>query len=88
MKPRLLYKITDADSVTADCCSDIFHNGTDSDARQIYRGARNTLYDVAAKNGRHLCVKHFRKTKFPNSYIYDPPSQQGTPLIRACRQTP
>ncbi|RXE70017.1 hypothetical protein ED352_12255 [Muribaculaceae bacterium Isolate-002 (NCI)] len=70
MKPRLLYKITDADSVTADCCSDIFHNGTDSDARQIYRGARNTLYDVAAKNGRHLCVKHFRKTKFPNSYIY------------------
>ncbi len=70
MKPRLLYKITDADSDTADCCSDIFRNGTDSDARQIYRGARNTLYDVTAKNGRHLCVKHFRKAKFPNSYIY------------------
>ncbi|MDE6755978.1 MAG: lipopolysaccharide kinase InaA family protein [Muribaculaceae bacterium] len=70
MKPRLLYKITDTDSDTADCCSDIFRNGTDSDARQIYRGARNTLYDVTAKNGRHLCVKHFRKAKFPNSYIY------------------
>ncbi|MDE6199305.1 MAG: lipopolysaccharide kinase InaA family protein [Muribaculaceae bacterium] len=70
MKPRLLYDIASDDISTRTACTEIFNSGTDSDARQIYRGARNTLYDVAARNGRHLCVKHFRKAKFPNSYIY------------------
>lgn len=70
MKSRLLYKIDTDDNILAETCDNIFRNGTDSDARQIYRGARNTLYDVTATCGRHLCVKHFRKAKFPNSYIY------------------
>lgn len=70
MKPRLLYKIDSTDDATASKCAGIFRDGTDSDARQIYRGARNTLYDVADSEGHHLCVKHFRKAKFPNSYIY------------------
>lgn len=70
MKPRLLYKIDSTDDATASKCAGIFRDGTDSDARQIYRGARNTLYDVADSRGHHLCVKHFRKAKFPNSYIY------------------
>lgn len=70
MKPRLLYKIDSTDDATASKCAGIFRDGTDSDARRIYRGARNTLYDVADSEGHHLCVKHFRKAKFPNSYIY------------------
>lgn len=70
MNSRLLYDINTDDACTAEACTEIFNTGTDSDARQIYRGARNTLYDVAVENGRHLCVKHFRKAKFPNSYIY------------------
>ena len=70
MNSRLIYKIDTPDKAAADACLNIFRNGTDHTARQIYRGARNTLYDVANSDGRHLCVKHFRKAKFPNSYIY------------------
>lgn len=70
MKSRLLYKIDSDDNTIAGTCDNIFRNSVGSDARQIYRGARNTLYDVTAPCGSHLCVKHFRKAKFPNSYIY------------------
>lgn len=66
----LLCDIATDEPDTATLCNDIFHNGVSSEARQIYRGARNTLYDIADSSGRHLCVKHFRKAKFPNSYIY------------------
>lgn len=67
---RLLNDIATDDTATAATCNEIFRNGVPDGARQIYRGARNTLYDIADGNGRHLCVKHFRKAKFPNSYIY------------------
>lgn len=72
MKSRILYTFSDATTETAtrDFCVNIFNNGVNDDARQIYRGARNTLYDVSDDTGHRLCVKHFRKAKFPNSYIY------------------
>jgi len=70
MNQRLLYHIDNCAETTASTCLSIFNDGVDSTARQIYRGARNTLYDITGTDGNHLCVKHFRKTKFPNSYIY------------------
>lgn len=48
----------------------LFYNGVPRDAVQIYRGARNTLYRLTLGDGTDVCVKHFRKAKFPNSYIY------------------
>jgi serine/threonine protein kinase len=50
--------------------NNMFCNGVDEGAKQIYRGARNTLYDFTLASGRRVCIKHFRKAKFPNSYIY------------------
>lgn len=72
MKSRLLHTFSNSttEKATRDFCLNIFNNGVGSDARQIYRGARNTLYDVTDCAGNRLCVKHFRKAKFPNSYIY------------------
>lgn len=70
MKPRLLKHIHTDDRAISMACEKIFTDGTDDSAVEIYRGARNTLYDVTDAEGNHLCVKHFRKAKFPNSYIY------------------
>lgn len=70
MTPRLLKHIITDNAATRRACDTIFTDGTDQSAIQIYRGARNTLYNVADADGNHLCVKHFRKAKFPNSYIY------------------
>lgn len=47
----------------------LVRTGIPAGSVQIYRGARNTLYDVSLA-GCRLCVKHFRRTKFPNSFIY------------------
>lgn len=47
----------------------IVREGIPKGAVQIYRGARNTLYDITV-GGSRLCVKHFRHAKFPNNYIY------------------
>lgn len=70
MTSRLLKNIATANEDIARCCQSIFENGVDGNARQIYRGARNTLYEVVTRQASRLCVKHFRKAKFPNSYIY------------------
>lgn len=66
---QLEYIATDNDA-TRCACEAIFQNGVGDKAVQIYRGARNTLYDITDGSGHRLCVKHFRKAKFPNSYIY------------------
>lgn len=70
MKPRLIYNISTDNKVITSRCSDIFRLGIGNEGRQIYRGARNTLYETTCSDGSRLCVKHFRKAKFPNSYIY------------------
>lgn len=70
MKPRIPRHITTTDEATRIACEKIITHGTDNSAIEIYRGARNTLYNVADNDNNHLCVKHFRKAKFPNSYIY------------------
>lgn len=70
MTSRLLQFIDTDDRGIAEECAEIFENGVDDKARQIYRGARNTLYEVVTRQASRLCVKHFRKAKFPNSYIY------------------
>lgn len=70
MSPRVLQHINDTNPAIAAACTAIFENGVGDHARQIYRGARNTLYEVPAPDNTRLCVKHFRKAKFPNSYIY------------------
>lgn len=70
MISRLLQHIDTEDKNIADRCTAIFNYGVDKDAQQIYRGARNTLYKVMSEGDITLCVKHFRKAKFPNSYIY------------------
>lgn len=57
------------DSPEASACNTIFDNGVPHDARQIYTGARNTLYEVPGPE-TPFCVKHFRHAKFPNSYVY------------------
>ena len=44
-------------------------DGVPPEAVQIYRGARNTLYELTIE-GERLCVKHFRRAKFPNNFIY------------------
>lgn len=67
---RLIKHFNEVPGAVVNTCDDIFHHGVSDDARQIYRGARNTLYEVTAPDGTKLCVKHFRKAKFPNSYIY------------------
>ena len=69
MRSRILKHINERNAELTTGCSDIIENGVGADARQIYRGARNTLYDTTA-NGHRVCVKLFRKAKFPNSYIY------------------
>lgn len=70
MTSRLLQFIDTDDLGLAEECTAIFKHGVDGKARQIYRGARNTLYEVVTRQASRLCVKHFRKAKFPNSYIY------------------
>lgn len=70
MTSRLLKNISAAQPDIAGCCEMIFEKGVGDKARQIYRGARNTLYEVVTPAGNRLCAKHFRKAKFPNSYIY------------------
>lgn len=70
MTSRLLQHIDTKDKNITDKCTAIFNHGVDNHAQQIYRGARNTLYKVDSPEGDMLCIKHFRKAKFPNSYIY------------------
>ena len=69
MKSQLIYNISTDDNIIEEYCSNLFRNGISDDAREIYRG-RNTLYETTCSNGRRLCIKHFQKAKFPNSYIY------------------
>lgn len=63
-----------ASAIEAKASVDIFEGDAQRRGQQIYRGARNTLYRVEAVDGgassSQLCVKHFRRAKFPNSYIY------------------
>lgn len=70
MTSRLIQHIDTEDKNITDKCTAIFNHGVDNNAQQIYRGARNTLYKVLSEVDKTLCVKHFRKAKFPNSYIY------------------